>query len=105
MKPIESPRETPMAEHPALDACSDAAAVRRAQVKAEVNGQTITLVSATYHLPVTVAGVQIDCPITKGYNQDSQTDARGLEKDARLRLWPAGASWMPTPTVPYRPSS
>lgn len=76
-------------------------AVRRAQVKVEVNGQTITLVSATYHLPVTVAGVQIDCPITKGYNQDSQTDAWGLVKDARLRLWPAGAPWMPPGTFRY----
>jgi murein DD-endopeptidase MepM/ murein hydrolase activator NlpD len=77
------------------------AAVRRAQVKVEVNGQTITLVSATYHLPITVAGMQIDCPITKGYNQDSRTDAWGLVKDARLRIWPAGASWMPPGTFRY----
>ena len=33
------------------------AAIREARVQVEVNGQAITLVSATYHLPVTVAGV------------------------------------------------
>ena len=42
-------------------------AVREARVQVEVNGQSVTLASATYQLPVTVAGVQIDCPITKGY--------------------------------------
>jgi murein DD-endopeptidase MepM/ murein hydrolase activator NlpD len=76
-------------------------AVRNARVKVEVNGRTVTLVSATYHLPVTVAGVQIDCPITKGYNQDTQTDAWGLVKDARLRAWPAGTSWLPPGTFRY----
>ena len=35
-------------------------AVRAAQVKVDVNGQPITLTSATYHLPVTIAGLQID---------------------------------------------
>jgi len=40
-------------------------AVRRAVVKVEVNGQTVWLVSSTYHLPITAAGVQIDCPVTR----------------------------------------
>jgi len=44
-------------------------AVRRAEVDVQVNGQTVTLVSATYHLPTTVAGVRIDCPITSGYQK------------------------------------
>ena len=60
------------------------------KVNVDVNGETVTLVSANYHLPVTIAGVQIDCPITKGYVQNSTRDAWGLAKDARLRLWPAG---------------
>ncbi|MCP4454425.1 MAG: hypothetical protein GY809_23460, partial [Planctomycetes bacterium] len=42
-------------------------AVRRAQVEVKVNGQAVTLVSSTYHLPTTVGGVQIDCPVTRGY--------------------------------------
>ena len=51
-------------------------AVRRAVVKVEVNGQAIELTSATYHLPRTVAGVQVDCPITRGYL--TNTDQRPL---------------------------
>src|SRR4029077_13610932 len=70
-------------------------AIRQAQVNVEVNGKTITLVSANYRLPVTIAGVQIDCPITQGYyrNRDTFEDSWGLEKDVRLRLWPAGSPW------------
>ncbi|MBN1513409.1 MAG: PKD domain-containing protein, partial [Phycisphaerae bacterium] len=76
-------------------------AVREACVKVEVNGQPITLTSATYHLPVTVAGVQIDCPITKGYVQNARTNRWGLDKDARLRLWPAGSPWIVPGTFVY----
>jgi len=77
-------------------------AVRRAVVKVEVNGQTISLVSSTYHLPVTFAGVQIDCPVTKGYLQSSSKEnAWGLIKDARLRLWPAGSAWIKPGTFVY----
>src|SRR5262245_24134964 len=71
-------------------------AVRRAEVQVEVAGEKITLVSANYRLPVRVAGVQIDCAVTKGYlKNNSETvggkDPWGLDKDARLRLWPAGS--------------
>ena len=67
-------------------------AVRRAVATVEVNGRTVSLVSSTYRLPTTLAGVQIDCPVTKGYLQNSsKRNAWGLEKDARLRLWPAGS--------------
>jgi murein DD-endopeptidase MepM/ murein hydrolase activator NlpD len=77
-------------------------AVRRAVVSVEVNGQTTSLVSSTYHLPVTVAGVQIDCPVTKGYLQRSRKEnAWGLTKDARLRLWPAGSPWIKPDTFVY----
>ncbi len=71
----------------ARDALRDA--VRRAEVTVEVNGQRMTLVSATYHLPTTVAGVRIDCPITRGYYTNTGNDSWGLVKDARLRIWPA----------------
>ena len=70
-------------------------AVREARVKVEVNGHTVTLVSATYHLPVTVGDVQIDCPVTRGYVENSsKANAWGLVKDARIRLWPAGSPWI-----------
>jgi hypothetical protein len=68
-------------------------AVREAKVSLEVNGKPIVLSSGNYNLPVTVAGVQVDCPITGGYRSNSGDDPWGLEKDARVRLWPAGSPW------------
>jgi murein DD-endopeptidase MepM/ murein hydrolase activator NlpD len=81
-------------------------AVRRAEVQVEVGGQKVVLVSANYRLPVTVAGVQIDCPITKGYLQNNSKgvggeDPWGLDKDARLRLWPAGSPLLRPSTFVY----
>lgn len=80
---------------------SMAHAVREAKVKVQVNGAEAWLTSANYHLPQTVGGVQIDCPITRGYNANSGEDSWGLEKDARLRLWPAGAPWIEPGTFVY----
>jgi len=37
-------------------------AIRRAVATVEVNGGTVSLVSSTYRLPTTIAGVRIDCP-------------------------------------------
>jgi murein DD-endopeptidase MepM/ murein hydrolase activator NlpD len=81
-------------------------AVRKAEVKVDVAGQEVTLVSANYRLPITVAGVQIDCPITKGYRRNSSNGVGGenpwgLDKDARLRLWPAGSPWINPGTFLY----
>jgi len=70
------------------------AAVREARVQVEVDGQKAWLTSATYHLPIAVGKVRIDCPITKGVAANSGSDAWGLKKDARLRLWPAGSPLM-----------
>lgn len=78
-------------------------AVRDARVKVEVNGRAITLHSGNYHLPVTFAGVQIDCPVTQGYyvHHDPFEDSWGLDKDARLRLWPRRSPWMEVGTFVY----
>lgn len=76
-------------------------AVRKAEVTVDVNGQRVTLVSATYHLPTTVGEVQIDCSITKGYNEKGRASSWGLEKAARLRLWPAGSPWVAPGTFGY----
>jgi len=81
-------------------------AVRRAEVTVAVAGQKVTLVSANYQLPITIAGAQIDCPVTKGYRKNSTRDTAnrdpwGLEKDARLRLWPAGAPLLNAGTFVY----
>jgi hypothetical protein len=64
-------------------------AVRSAKVTVKVDGEEITLESGMYNLPRRVAGVQIDCSITKGYNSNGIPSFWGLDKDARLRLWPA----------------
>ena len=77
-------------------------AVRQARIRVEVNGQSLVLTSATYHLPVTFAGVQIDCPITQGHvGNSSQGNAWGLVKDARMRLWPANSPWIEPGTFIY----
>ena len=76
-------------------------AVRAARVAVLVNDAPATLTSATYHLPLTVGGVRIDCPITKGYRSNSRGDAWGLDKDVRLRLWPEGSSLVEPGTFGY----
>jgi murein DD-endopeptidase MepM/ murein hydrolase activator NlpD len=70
-------------------------AVRTVRVTVEMDGQRVTLNSGNYHLPVKFAGTQIDCPVTKGYYQncDPFEDSWGLDKDARLRLWPGSSTW------------
>ena len=78
-------------------------AIRRSRVKIEINGTAATLVSGTYHLPITVGEVQIDCPVTKGYydRHDTFEDSWGLDKDARVRIWPKDSPWMETGTFAY----
>lgn len=63
-------------------------AVRSAVVTVQVDGERVTLESGMYNLPRQVAGVQIDCSITKGYNSNGTPSLWGLDKDARLRVWP-----------------
>jgi hypothetical protein len=93
-----------LALHETRDRLRDA--VRRAEVKVEINGRPVSLVSANYRLPTTVGGVQIDCPVTRGYRvNNSETvagrDPWGLVKDARLRLWPAGSPLLKPGTFRY----
>lgn len=76
-------------------------AVRTARVKVEINGQITTLEAGNYQLPVTFAGVQVDCTLTRGYRGNSNADPWGLDKDARLRLWPAGSPWIEPGTFGY----
>jgi len=81
-------------------------AVRRSDVKVELAGKAVTLGSGTYHLPMAVGKVRIDCPVTKGYvaranKMSSNMDAWGLEKDARLRIWPAEGPLIDVKTFMY----
>ncbi|MGD0226635.1 MAG: PKD domain-containing protein [Terriglobia bacterium] len=76
-------------------------AVRDARAEVEINGVRIVLSCGNYRLPVTVGGVQADCAVTKAYYQNVGTDFWALERDARLRLWPAGSPFMPPGSLVY----
>jgi murein DD-endopeptidase MepM/ murein hydrolase activator NlpD len=77
-------------------------AVREARVTVEINGERCELVSSLYRLPVTVAGVRVDCPVTSGYAvKSSKSNAWAIEKAARFRLWPAGSPLLKPGTFTY----
>lgn len=77
-------------------------AIQQADVTVQIDGQhTVKLISGMYRLPVTVGGVQIDCPVTGGYRINSGEDHWGLTKDARLRFWPAGSPLIQPGTFTY----
>lgn len=76
-------------------------AVRSAMVTVLVDGEKITIESGMYNLPQRVAGVQIDCSITKGYNSNGTPTFWGLDKDARLRLWPKESPLMKPGSLIY----
>lgn len=75
--------------------------VYHAAVSLKVNGESVSLVSGMYRLPVTAGGVQIDCPITGGLKANSHMDHWALEKDARLRVWPKESPWIRPGTFGY----
>lgn len=64
-------------------------AVRRAQVHVVIDGKPVTLESGNYHLPVTSGNVQVDCPVVSAYLRMTTVEHWGLDKEARLRFWPA----------------
>ena len=76
-------------------------AVRLARVRVRVNRQEVWLECGNYRLPVAAGGVQIDCPITRGFLANSRANPWALEKDARLRLWPQGSSFLKPGTYLY----
>ncbi len=77
-------------------------AVRQALVTVEINGQRAELTAAMYNLPQTVGRVQIDCPVTRGYQANPHRDGIwNLARDVRLRLWPAGSPLIEPGTFGY----
>ena len=66
-------------------------AVRSATVRIQIDGREVRLSSANYELPKTVGPVRVDCPITRGPVESSSSSPWGLDKDVRLRFWPAGS--------------
>ncbi len=75
--------------------------VDRAEVTVAIDGVEARLVSGMYRLPETIGEVQLDCPITGGLKATSHIDHWALEKDARLRIWPAGSPWLRPDTFVY----
>ena len=76
-------------------------AIRDARAELEINGSPATLQCGNYHLPMAVGKVQADCTITKAYYQNTDQDRWGLQKDARIRLWPTGSPYMPPGSMVY----
>ena len=76
-------------------------AVRSAVVKVRVDDQEVTLESGMYNLPRQVGPVQIDCSVTQGYNSNGTPAFWGLDKAARIRLWPAGSPLQQPGTMIY----
>jgi murein DD-endopeptidase MepM/ murein hydrolase activator NlpD len=76
-------------------------AVRRADLTVEVDGKSGRLGAAMYELPITLGQVQIDCSVTRGVYSNTNADAWGLEKAARLRLWPADSPLQEPDTFVY----
>lgn len=70
-------------------------------VKIELDGKRFEIPCANYHLPVTVGGVQVDCPAVSGYMRDAGTDWWQLKKAVRLRFWPGGSKWIQPGTFKY----
>jgi hypothetical protein len=62
-------------------------AVRHARVRLKVNGKDVQLECGNYNLPVTVAGVQVDCAVTRDFLSNSRTDPwLWVHGDRHLRL-------------------
>lgn len=76
-------------------------AVRNAQVEVEIDGRRSALHCGNYRLPITVGQVQIDCPVTGAVLENTDQNAWALEKDARLRLWPAKSPLVAPGTLVY----
>ncbi len=76
-------------------------AVRRAEVTVEVDGQQGKLISGNYNLPQRVGTVKVDCSITQGNNSNGDAEFWGLDRDARLRLWPANSPLINPDTFIY----
>ena len=63
-------------------------AVRKAEVAVIVDRQSVKLACGNFNLPRDVGAVRIDCPVTSGYNLKGDPEIWGLDKRARLRVWP-----------------
>jgi murein DD-endopeptidase MepM/ murein hydrolase activator NlpD len=70
------------------------ASIRSETVQIQLNGVNYTIDAGPYRLPVTLGGFQVDVTVTSGMVARAAEDRWGLAKRARLRVWPAGSSWL-----------
>jgi hypothetical protein len=75
--------------------------MRRADVRVKINDEETVINSGLYNRPVSVGGVLVDCPVTKGYNLGSGDDPWSLKKDVRLRVWPGNSPLTDPATFVY----
>jgi murein DD-endopeptidase MepM/ murein hydrolase activator NlpD len=76
-------------------------AVRSTSVLIDVNGEKIRLEAGSYNLPQTIGNLRIDCPVTRDYYINTDEDQWGLDKDARLRVWPLEGTLFGEQTLVY----
>lgn len=99
----KSVKVKPISLHERRDSIRDA--VRSSKVVVEIDGEAVTLASGNYELPKRIGSgsrqVQIDCPITSGYNTNGTPESWGLDKQVRLRIWPGDSPWMPEGSFLY----
>jgi murein DD-endopeptidase MepM/ murein hydrolase activator NlpD len=76
-------------------------AVRNDVVRVTINGEHVLINSCQYELPRTIGGLQVDCPVTAAYLQNSTVDHWRLKKAVRLRFWPADRPWIEPETLAY----
>ena len=76
-------------------------AVYGSTLQLTVNGAPLTLEAGPYHLPVTCGDVRIDCTVTSGLNGNGTPAFWGLDKAARIRLWPASSPLLRPGTMIY----
>lgn len=76
--------------------------IRSPGVTLEVNGERCVIPAGLYNLPRPVKGLRVDCAVTKGVAEAIAVykDLYALDKDARIRCWPAtGPLFAETPMV------
>jgi murein DD-endopeptidase MepM/ murein hydrolase activator NlpD len=78
--------------------------IRDAKIELLLDGRKQNVSCGNYNLPVLVpvAGVQVDCPMVSDYVPNAIFgNIWNLHKRARLRLWPAGSSYLAPNAIVY----
>ncbi len=71
--------------------CRARGVIRFPRVEIDLDGERAEIPAALYHMPQPVNGLRVACSVTRGVAEvvSRHMDVYALEKDARLRCWPA----------------